>query len=423
MDPNGEGIGMIQNFFPRAIADLDGMIDYMSKTDKYKDMAQEMAETRDMNEAISTYVLSKYGKGYNPQISQAGNTKKRMFDVVPDDLRQFYKKPLEALQKYYDDIATSYGRYVFFGKAANMKLQNDSFEETAKLLLGDDVKEVHIKVYTPTKNWEPALKALGFLKEGDTEYNKKLMEVLEGTFYRGNPHPGLTIFRTVNNIATINNLFTAMSNLVDFAITTYRYGFTNTVFGARDVFNKNNIVEYNELMTDLYKEFDMDSYNLNRWYNRVFKWSGFSMMDIFGKQSSINAAFYNAKQKLSAGNQSIVDKISDYMGGDQDRTSAVISDILNDRASDDVKFFLFNELSGQQPLTLLDVPYYYNRYPYMRIFYQFRTFTLRQFDFFKNEVLIPKLKKDPVGALKDVCGFMALMLAFGIPKEAIKAFL
>lgn len=423
MDPNGDGVGMIQGFFPRSVADLDGMIDYMSKTDKYKEMAQEMSETRDMNEAISTYVLSKYGEGYKPQISQAGNTKKRMFDVVPDDLRQFYKKPLEALQKYYDDITTAYGRYTFLGKAANMKLQNESFEENAKLLLGDDVKEVHIKVYTPIKNWEPALRALGFLKEGDAEYNKKLMEVLEGTFYRGNPHPGLTIFRTVNNIATINNLFTAMSNLVDFAITTYRYGFTNTVFGARDVFNKDNIVEYNELMTDLYKEFDMDSYNLNRWYNRVFKWSGFSLMDIFGKQASINAAFYNAKQKLSAGDQAIVDKISDYMGGDQDRTSAVISDILNDKASDDVKFFLFNELSGQQPLTLLDVPYYYNRYPYMRIFYQFRTFTLRQFDFFRNEVLMPKLKKDPVGALKDVCGFMALMLAFGIPKEAIKAFL
>ena len=193
--------------------------------------------------------------------------------------------------------------------------------------------------------------------------------------------------------------------------------------GAQDVFQKTNVVEYNKLMTDLYKEFDMDSYNMNRWYNRVFKWSGFAMMDIFGKQASINAAYYSSKQKLLNNDQAIIDKINTTFGGDQDLTSAVISDILNDRTTDDVKFFLFNELSGQQPLTLLDVPYYYNRYPYMRIFYQFRTFTLRQFDFFRNEVLMPKLKKNPIGALKDVAGFMALMLAFGIPKEAIKAFL
>lgn len=427
MDPNGEGIGFVEHYFPRSIKDLDGMIDYMSKTEEYKEMAYEMAETRDMNEAISTYVLSKYGKGYNPQIKQARNTKKRFFDKVPADLRQFYKSPLEALQKYYDDVTTAYGRYTLLGKGANVKLQNESFEETAKLLVGDKIREVKMNVFTPTKNWEPALRELGFLAEGNTkadkEHNRKLMEVLEGTFYRGNPHPGLTIFRTINNIATINNFFTAMSNLVDFAITTYRYGFFNTLYGARDVFNKDNIVNYEELMTDLYKEFDMDSYNLNRWYNKVFKWSGFSMMDIFGKQASINAAFYNAKKLLSSGDQAIINKISDYMGGDQDKTSAVISDILNDRASDDVKFFLFNELSGQQPLTLLDVPYYYNRYPYMRIFYQFRTFTLRQFDFFRNEVLMPEFKKNPKKALKNVAGFMALMLAFGIPKEAIKAFL
>lgn len=427
MDPNGEGVGYIEHYFPRAIKDLDGMIDYMITKEEYKEMAQEMMETRDINEAISTYTLSKYGKGFNPQISSQRNTKKRFFDKVPADLRQFYKTPLEALQKYYDDVTTAYGRYTFLGTAANLKLQNESFEETAKLLVGDDVKEVRIKVYTPTKNWAPALKALGFLKEGNTkediEYNKKLMEVMEGTFYRGNPHPGLTIFRTANNIATINNFFTAMSNLVDFAITTYRYGFVNTLMGAQDVFQKTNVVDYSSLMTDLYKEFDMNSYNMNRWYNRVFKWSGFAMMDIFGKQASINAAYYSAKQKLLNHDQAIIDKINTTFGGDQDLTSAVISDILNDRTTDDVKFFLFNELSGQQPLTLLDVPYYYNRYPYMRIFYQFRTFTLRQFDFFRNEVLMPKLKKDPMGALKDVCGFMALMLAFGIPKEAIKAFL
>ena len=427
MDPNGDGIGFIDHYFPRSIKDLDGMINYMMTKEEYKDMAQEMMETRDINEAISTYTLSKDGKGFESQVKSQRNLKKRFFDKVPADLRQFYKTPLEALQKYYDDVTTAYGRYTFLGKAANMNLQNESFEETAKLLIGDDVKEVHIKVYTPTKNWAPALKALGFWKEGDTpevkEFNKKMMEVLEGTFYRGNPHPGLTIFRTANNIATINNFFTAMSNLVDFAITTYRYGFVNTLMGAQDVFQKSNVVDYSSLMTDLYKEFDMDSYNMNRWYNRVFKWSGFAMMDIFGKQASINAAYYSAKQKLLNNDQAIIDKISTTFGGDQDLTSAVISDILNDRTTDDVKFFLFNELSGQQPLTLLDVPYYYNRYPYMRIFYQFRTFTLRQFDFFRNEVLMPKLQKDPMGALKDVCGFMALMLAFGIPKEAIKAFL
>lgn len=427
MDPNGDGVGIIEGYFPRSIKDLDGMIDYMMTKEEYRSMAEEMMETRDINEAISTYTLSTYGKGYEAQIKGQGNIKKRFFKNVPQDLRQFYKTPLEALQKYYDDVATAYGRYSFLGVAANLKLQNESFEQTAKLLVGDEIRELSFKVYTPTKNWKPALEKLGFLAKEDTEagreHNKKLMEVLEGTFYRGTPHPGLTIFRTINNIATINNLFSAMSNLIDFAITTYRYGFMNTLMGAQDVFQKTNVAEYNELMTDLYKEFDMDSYNLNRWYNKVFKWSGFSLMDIFGKQASINAAFYSAKQKLLNNDQGVIDKIYKTFGEDQNLSSAVISDIMNDNITDDVKFFLFNELSGQQPLTLLDVPYYYNRYPYMRIFYQFRTFALRQLDFFKNEVLMPKLKKDPVGALKDVACFMALLLAFGIPKEAIKALL
>ena len=109
------------------------------------------------------------------------------------------------------------------------------------------------------------------------------------------------------------------------------------------------------------------------------------------------------------------------MGDDQDATSATIADILDGRITDNIRFFAFNELSGQQPLTLLDVPYYYNLHPNMRVFYQFKTFMLRQADFFVHDVLMKKMQTAPLDALKDAVSFMALLAMFGVPKELIKA--
>jgi hypothetical protein len=212
-----------------------------------------------------------------------------------------------------------------------------------------------------------------------------------------------------------------MSNLVDFAITTWRYGFINTLQGATVAAKGESAIEYKDLLTDLYEEFDMDSYRLNRIFNKVFTWSGFSMLDLFGKQASINAALGSAREKLLNGDQDIIDRIALYMGDDKEKTSATIADILDGKITDNVRFFAFNELSGQQPLTLLDVPYYYNLHPNMRVFYQFKTFMLRQADFFVHDVLMKKMQTAPLDALKDAVWFMALLTMFGVPKELIKA--
>ena len=427
-DPDDNGIREANDYFPRSVKHMDEMLQYMINKPEYRQMAEQIMQQKMLGEEASKMLSDIYGSTGKIEKGKERHAMERSFVKVPEDLRQFYATPREALQKYFDDVAAVYGNYTFFGKGANKKMRPDAKGEVTLDYV--DIKtgkreKMTFYAYEQSVNWAKNLEKSGFFREAktkaDKEYNKKVAEVIEGVFFRKSPHPFVTVYRTVNNIATINNFFAAMSNLVDFAITTWRYGFANTIEGAIAAGKNESAVKYNELLTDLYAEFDMDSYQLNRIFNKVFTWSGFSMLDLFGKQSSINAALGNAREKLEKGNQDIINKISDCFGDDQNLASGVIADIMAGRITDNVKFFLFNELSGQQPLTILDVPYYYNLHPNMRVFYQFKTFMLRQADFFVHDVLLKKMKTAPLEALKDAVGFMGLLALFGVPKELIKA--
>lgn len=427
-DPDDTGIRITKDYFPRSVKQMDEMLQYMINKPQYRQMAEQIMQQKMLGEEAAKLLGDMYGAVGKVEKGKERHAMERSFITVPEDLRQFYATPREALQKYFEDVAAAYGNFMFFGPGANKKMRPDTKGEVTLDYVDTKTgkkEKMTFYAYEQSVNWAKNLEKSGFFKEAktqaDRDYNKKVAEVIEGVFFRKSPHPFVTVYRTVNNIATINNFFTAMSNLVDFAITTWRYGFRNTLEGAVIAAKGDSAIEYKELSADLYEEFDMDSYRLNRIFNKVFTWSGFSMLDIFGKQSSINAALGNARERLQNGDQEIIDKIALYMGDNQDATSATIADILDGRITDNVRFFAFNELSGQQPLTLLDVPYYYNLHPNMRVFYQFKTFMLRQADFFVHDVLMKKMQTAPLDALKDAVSFMALLALFGVPKELIKA--
>lgn len=427
-DPDETGIRITKDYFPRSVKDMDAMLQYMMNKPEYRQTAEAIMQQKMLGEEAAALIAKKYGTTGKVEAGKNRHALERSFIDVPEDLRQFYATPREALQKYFDDVAAAYGNFTFFGKGANKKMRPDTKGEvTLEYIDVKTGKKEKMTFYAFEQNvaWAKNLEKSGFFKEpktqADRDYNKKVAEVIEGVFFRKSPHPFVTVYRTVNNIATINNFFTAMSNLVDFAITTWRYNPKQTAIGAVIAAKGESGIEYKDLMTDLYAEFDMDSYKLNRIFNKVFSLSGFTMLDMFGKQSSINAALGSAREKLLSGDQEIIDKIYMYFGGDQNLASACISDIMNGKLTDNVRFFAFNELSEQQPLTLLEVPYYYNLHPNMRVFYQFKTFMLKQADFFVHDVLMKKMQTKPLEALKDAVAFMALLAMFGVPKELIKA--
>jgi hypothetical protein len=109
--------------------------------------------------------------------------------------------------------------------------------------------------------------------------------------------------------------------------------------------------------------------------------------------------------RSDAGAQAFRNKFGARYGDDIDQ---MIIDLRNGEPSDLVKFHLFNELSGVQPISLLEVPEAYLRHPNGRIFYALKSFTIKQLDILRRNIY-NKAKTDPKGATKFALKYAAFI--------------
>ena len=91
-----------------------------------------------------------------------------------------------------------------------------------------------------------------------------------------------------------------------------------------------------------------------------------------------------------------------------DDVSALIDDLANDRMTDNVKLMLWNELSDVQPISLSEMPKKYLEMPNGRIFYALKTFTLKQFDLIRRD-MVEKMRH---GSVKEKAEGTANMLRY-----------
>lgn len=114
----------------------------------------------------------------------------------------------------------------------------------------------------------------------------------------------------------------------------------------------------------------------------MFKWVGLEKMDSIGKESLLNTALetYQSRAKKDAGK--LKAEIKDIFGEETDQT---IKDLLDDKITENVKLLVYNRLLDFQPIALSEMPEQYLKAGNGRIFYMLKTFTIKQFDVFRNE--------------------------------------
>jgi hypothetical protein len=113
----------------------------------------------------------------------------------------------------------------------------------------------------------------------------------------------------------------------------------------------------------------------------ILKWEGFNKMDRAFKQVYIDSAYMKAKQ-LANRKEKLFMQEMDYMFGNE--ANQVIDDILNDRSTDDVKYYLASKLLDVQPIAKTEVPQSYLRAKNGKIFYMLRNFGLKELSMYRN---------------------------------------
>jgi len=109
---------------------------------------------------------------------------------------------------------------------------------------------------------------------------------------------------------------------------------------------------------------------------------GLEKIDAIGKESLLNSALEKYQKEAKANPEKLSDEIRHIFETD---TPGVIEDLLNDKTSDNVKLLVYNRLLDFQPVSLSEMPERYLTSGNGRIFYMLKTFTIKQFDAFRNE--------------------------------------
>jgi Arc/MetJ family transcription regulator len=252
-------------------------------------------------------------------------------------------------------------------------------------------------------------------------YHGKLMKLFVGATY------GTTLGSPTNS----------MTQLKEMALAYYRSGRYALPESIKALLGKSEIRPEDIGIENVGDEFSAD--NMNRLIRKILKATGFTLADRLGKTTYINTVL--RKYRAQAGRLSDADAAAMAEGTKPksefyervekvfgDETLRVIAAIRGGAMDWDVKLLLFNELSDIQPVSVAEMPERYARGGNLRVFYMLKSFTVRQVDFARREILDDMRHpiKDPKRALRGLrrAAKLAFMLeAFGASSDLIKAIL
>ena len=364
-------MGEIPNYFPRKVKDLEGLYKAIGFSESsriqkaLKQYANKLQVTvKDLSDEEVALIVDKQLKGtyLKAGSSKPSFLKERKIQEIEDELLDFYENPLDALPEYIRGSVNKIETNNFFGKSSTLKggmKTSIDIDKSAGNFMMDQLDELGIAA-------------------------DEVENLIKTRFNMGEQSPARAMQGVRNAIysMTIANPESALVQVGDVGVTSYMNGFFNSM---KALLGAKKVTMEDLGLTDLGAEYATTK-GLTRGLNTLFKYSGFSRIDKLGKDTLLNSSL-NAAKKLSQtekGVNALYKKYGDVFG--KDEFTKLISDFKNDRITDNVKYYLFHELSNVQPISLSEMPEYYLRYPNGRVLYALKSFTLKQLDLMRKTI-------------------------------------
>ena len=294
--------------------------------------------------------------------------KQRVLETLDDDLLQFYPdNASDALTNYINNTINHVEKYKFF--KGNKTKVGDGKKFDASKSVGSMLRELQSEG-----------KVIGDIEE--------LTKIVNLRFNEGEKTPA-RFFQQLRSVASsllLGNPASAFIQFADQLTNIYRYGgdggkaILQTVLG-RNVQNTKDFGLANHIATDLS---DIKGF-AKSFQDTLFKYSGFRAVDRFGKNSLIQGAWNKGTRlvKSEKGLKKFKEQWGETFG---DEFDSLVNDLKAGKVTENTKLLLWNELSGSQPISLSDMPQSYLSSPNGRIFYQLKSFTLKQIQLLQDSV-------------------------------------
>ncbi len=439
---------------------------------RLRERAKEMGiKVSDMNADQKADIISGMLHGGSYGLGGVPATKERKLKKIPANLNKFYMNSDGALVSHIHSMRKAIEARKFFGKVpelvANTKRKLNAaqkeiatFDETTEkrnkeLLLKIDnlesKKSLTDKQEAELKRLNNALlyykKSRGVrlqdVKDNLYEYEQKinryktqrdfsenigtyvndliesgeisakdeqsLIEMLTARFNEAGTRGVVQAYKNLSYIDTMGSPTSAITQIGDLAWSAYEAGLVPTLKNAyKAAIGKSRITKEDVGVERIAQEF-ADSGTLGKAVSTVFKLVGLEKMDSIGKESLLNSAFEKYQKQAKNNPGKLKRDIKNIFEGE---TDSVIEDLKNNEITDNVKLLVYNRLLDFQPVALSEMPQKYLTAGNGRIFYMLKSFTLKQFDVFRNEVYKGLKSKDPKTKIQAMKNFVRLSAFF-----------
>lgn len=287
-----------------------------------------------------------------------GHQKGRTIDAITGENQKHYSDMLDGLQDYVNNATYKVTRNRFTGIGAGGMEKSIFADITAHA--GDRAQE--------------AMDLVGKrLAGGERKVGRKT-----------------NIARNFIYATTIGNPWSTITQLGDMGMNAYRNGLINTVspFGT-----KVKLKDFG--LNDIASEFT-DAGAMKGAMDKLFRGTGFKQLDIALKQNNMRGALRQAKKQLankgSKSYKKFIEENRPYFEGETDDLVNALK--RNDMENENVKLFLFTRLSKTQPISLSEMPEIYLNHAAGRLGYALKTFTIKQLEVVRADILRKLAKKD-----------------------------
>ena len=403
---SGHSFEKLDNYFPRIVDDYDALRSTLGLEEQgllmkqLNDFAKSKGTTvtgldPEERAQIIEMALMGYrsvGKG-KPKFA-----KQRAIAEVDENLLKHYKSPEEALAQYIRTATHDIQKRKFFG-------QHAAFDDVGKFdtdsSIGRLIDDGMMSGKIPTGK------------------EKELFDMLQARFIgeKQGPSKSASTLRELGYMGTIANPISTITQLGDVGVAAGLKGLRNTI-GA--LFNEKQLKTVDLGLDDVIsKEFAGDGRKTVKLLNSLMGKSGFKAVDKLGKETFINAALRDARKQVGTdeGERIFREKVQGIMGKETDE---FIRDLKGGKITENVKLWAFNQLADIQPIALSEMPEAYLRAKNGRLLYMLKSFTLKQLDVVRREVIEEYQKGNKKEAIRKAAMLGGYLTAANMGTQTIK---
>ena len=439
-EQGGIEVGYLEGYFPRLLKNYKafrGALQGEEANKVNKALDEYAVENGYENASLipieeAEIVTSKVLRGFPIKKGESlpGNFKQRQIGRITDErMVAAYADPADALKNYIERAVSATERRKFLYGKPDPQGAQVGFEGSRDRIGLDLGMNIEVDDSLAGAVARRLTKDRNDLSNEDIE---KLQEIIQSRFSGGTVDPAIMGLKNLNYIQVMGNFGSAITQLGDLAYSIYFNGFGNTfqsLFNQKDNFN---FVKYFNL-ADRDIDAVTSSGGLSKALDKVFTVTGLKKLDQLGKNTTMNAAWkkYKSQAMKKGGAKVLQDDLTPVFG--KEKAGQMIKELQESNPNskelpkgvEELIWYKFLDLS---PATLGEMPKYYTESGNMRIMYMLKSFTVKQFDVFReaaqkdiDRAKLLKAKGDNQGAAKAAGDAMTKIIGLGLVFGAANA--